>query len=452
MLKQLSSKMGCDLLDSDRRRRKSLEFWFVPSNTNHIAKNTPLLRYMREVGHNVRIVCLDNILENHYRTLGQIKSLEFEYELVPSGGFRTDCPSMANRFRIARSLFHAREARRIPTIVNNFLKTHKRLPDALIFGSETDAATRSLVKASRRMGVPSILIVDGIYLPKNLEFPGGVLQRCRLGITRRLSHAVRRSGVEGTSGVELFFVINGTSKANLISNGLLAENIHIVGSPEFALLEHRMQGMSDEDYRVLRRRLGILSDAPVLAYSHQPLQSKDMLERMLKAMVDGCRRAGAVLLVKFHPRSQEYPDVWRRWAEARGFDKRQIVFVREECTSQDTVLVCSAFITLHSTVLMEALTCRRPMVFIKFISTEYVLPFGRQYGIGLDVDRIEDLAPSVASILSDAVLRQRLLANYPRAIENELNGLKENAVDVMLEKIECFLEMRRETKPVPFYD
>jgi glycosyltransferase involved in cell wall biosynthesis len=421
----------------------SLNVWFVPSNTNHLGKTLPLLQRMREGGHHVRIICLDNLLEPVHSTIGQIKATDYEYDIVPVGSYHLDTPPVIKGIRITRVLYCAWQVRKLPALLRAFIETHAQRPDVLIFGSEVYYIDRNFVQAARRLGIPSVLIADGIFLPENPGYYSSVFKKYCAKISQRISRLLHRTGTEGTSGVELVFVVNGTSKEHFVRNGMPADDIHVVGLPEYNVLANRLNGMTADDYRALRNRVGILSDRPIVVFAHQPLGSRDELERMLLEMVEGCRRVGAVLLVKFHPRGEEYPDFWRQWAEKQGLDCNDIVFVRNECTSPDAVIIGMAFITIYSAVVMEALTCRRPILLIKFINTERLLSIGEQYGVAVEVHNEKDLAGAVASIVADEELRKRLLDNYPRAIKRELNDLNENVTDIMLEKIERFIENRR---------
>ena len=420
----------------------SFNIWFVPTNSSHMAKNLDLLRKMREAGHSVLIICVDDFVDPLYHAFAQIKDSDFEYETIPTGAFRLSCPPVVRWSRIARSLYHARQERKLPRILRAFLSNHRHRPDVLIFCSEVWYIDRRFIETAKTLGIPSILIADGIYVLWNDEYRPGFLRGMYERLQRRISHRLHRIGEKGTSGIELALVINETSKAFLEKNGLAERRIRVMGAPEYVALAKRMQAMKDEDYSAIRRRIGILSDRPVVLFAHQPLAGEQELQRMILDMVEGCRVADAVLLVKFHPRSDDYPDAWRKWAEGQCLDGNRVVFVRDECTSQDAVIICTALVTLNSTVALEALTCRRPMLLIKFLNTNHVMTYADDYGIALDVRRREDLAPSVAAIVLDEGLRKRLLENYPRAIKRELNDLDENVVGAMLKTIEHLLENR----------
>jgi len=410
----------------------SFNIWFVPTNSSHIGKNIGLLRRMREAGHGVRIICLDHLTEPINRTLEQIEKLDFQYETVPAGSYRTDCPRPLCAVRAARSLFAACQERKYPSIFKAFLLDRADKPDLLIFGSDVDPQPRAFIKTAKTLGIPGILIADGILPLLNPYYrPGfwkGLCERSELG----MSHFLHNIALNGLSGIELAIVINDTSKRVLMQNGLAAGKIHVVGSPECVALANHLREMKEEDIRALRRRMGILCDRPVVTFAHQPLAGQKHMERMILKMVEGCRRADAMLLVKFHPRSNDYPRQWNQWAESQGLDQNQIVFFRNECSAQDAVIISTALITIFSTVALDALTCRRPMLLIQFLNTDRHISYAEDYGIALDVRREEDLVQSVTSIVKDENLRKRLLGKYPRAIDKLLNGLDGNVVEVII--------------------
>jgi hypothetical protein len=156
----------------------------------------------------------------------------------------------------------------------------------------------------------------------------------------------------------------------------------------------------------------------------------------------GCRKAGALLLVKFHPRSQEYPGPWRSWAAAEGLPADSIFFFRDECTATEAVLLCTALITVHSTVVLDALVCRRPILLMQFLNIKELLPYAERYGIAVAVHSTLELAHAVTSIVVDTELRRRLLENFPRAIEHELQGLTGASADKTVHEIETLRQTR----------
>jgi hypothetical protein len=420
----------------------SFNIWFVPTNSSHIGKNVDLLRRIREAGHHVKIICSDNLLEPMHGTLEQIKKLDFDYEIIPSGNFRMTAPPPISAIRVARSLYRSLQEHKFYSITREFLLDRRERPDTLIFGTEVDPLERCFIKTANSLGIPSILITDGIYPLWNPDYNPGFFKGIYERWEKRISHLLHGIGPKGTSGIGLALVINETSKKFLEQNGLPSAKIHVVGAPEYVALAERLGKLNTGDYINIRRRVGILSDRPVVLFAHQPAAEQEVMQRMILAMVEGCRRSGAVLLVKFHPRSMDYPDAWRGWAKREGLNQDDVVFLRDECTSQDAVIICTALITIFSTVALEALTCRRPMLLIKFLNTDRIMTYAQDYGIALDVDREEDLAQTIVSILSDEKLRKRLLDNYPLAIQKELNDLDGGIVEIISHKIECFLEKR----------
>lgn len=423
--------------------------WYVPSNSSHVGKNIVLMRRLREHGHDVRIICLDELHSSMHWAADQIDKLDFQYENIPAKYFMRECPRIFKVSRITKSLFKALQVRKLPGEIRNFLESRDR-PDVLIFSADVGPVSRCFVQTARRLGIRSILVGDGIFFSENNPRykPEGFFRQLLGKCVTRISNFLHQTGHMGTSGVELIFVFNKTGKDWFLKCGIPSDQIMVVGSPEYEALAKLVSDPNPLDLREVRERIGIPPDRPVVLFAHQPIIEGKDLERTILELVEGCRRAGAALLVKFHPRSLERPESWRRWAEKQGLKSDEAVFVLKECTPTEAILLCTAFVTAYSTMVFDAMTCRRPMVLIQYLNVPYVLDYTVQYGIAIDAHSEKDLADAVASIVGDEKLQERLSANFPLAIQEELNGLDGTSVDTMVEKIEQLVASRRKnTKP-----
>ncbi len=400
----------------------ALRIRYVPVNSSHMGKTLPVLTALREASAEVRILCLDEVQVELYHVIDQIRRLDFENDSLPRGSYRPH----PHWFRCAVQRGSLARA------VDSFLDSDSS--DLFVLADDTALPTRILARTLVRRGTPCVLIVDGLQPPLRPHF--------RPPARARMSHAVRRIlndlGPRGTSGVHRVLVMTRTCRSVLESYGIPAARIVVVGSPEYdRLAAGRHRSNEGESARMLRSRLGIDSERPVVFYAHQDIFRREIMEDIVGNLADGCRRAGATLLVKFHPRSRDDLDGWRRWAEMRGIGSEVAVFYRNECTSIEAVQACAACVTAFSTVSLEAMIFERPLIVLQYLPARETLSFASDYGAALDVNSREDLAETLHAAVNDPRIREKVIANAGEALRQELYGPDgrsvERTVKVILE-------------------
>jgi hypothetical protein len=146
------------------------------------------------------------------------------------------------------------------------------------------------------------------------------------------------------------------------------------------------------------------------------------------------------LLVKLHPRGDQFPQNWRDWAQREHISPQEAVFVREGCTTVEILQASAACVTAFSTVALEAFVCNCPLVLIQYLDVEFSLPYGRQYGAALDANSPGELADAIVTAVSDEPTRRKLARGRQLAIQGELLGLdgqsSRRIVDAIVQTIE----------------
>jgi len=411
----------------------SLRIWFVPTNSSHVLKNRRLLHVLQARGHQVRLLSLDEILRPEHASGRVMREAGLPVDAIAGEGLRV------RRGMLGQSL----QRRPLRRLWNRFLVAHK--PDALVFGADTGVVSRTFIRAAVAHGVPTAVIPDGLVLPENPTFREPIWTRLRHGAALRLSRWLCGLGPRGSAGADIVLVMNATGKKVFVDQGVPPDRVVVVGSPEYDELHAQVSGQADPDAeRRLRERLGLPPEGPVVLYAHQPLPlAPGVQEALLLHMIEGCRQAGAALLVKFHPRRHQDLQRWRDWARARGLPDRQMIFARDECTSVEAVRLCSACATAFSTVALEALVCGRPVVALACLNAAYRLPYAEQYGAALAAASLAQVAPAIVAAVSDPATRQRLVAAARRAAVVELAGLDGRSAERTSEAIEALVAARR---------
>jgi len=401
-----------------------LKIWFVPSNSSHVGKFRLLMQALRGRGDDVRLIDVDAALPATLAARSQIEAAGFPHERMPASRFDPDAHWL-------RQIAQRRHLERSFTSVLERIQA-----DVLVFGFDSFVSGRTFVRVAKAMGFATILIPDGLVVPGNDRYDPGFLAAARDALADAWQRAFRAGGARGLSGVDGILVMNPMGRDTLIGLGVPAANIHVVGSPEYDDLAARLRAAVDRDVvQIVRHRLGLSGERPVILFAHQVLDGTE--REMIRAMVMGVRRCGAVLLVKFHPRGRQRPEEWRAWADQEGFGSDDLRFASSECTSIEALLVSSACVTAYSTVALEAFVCDRPLVLIHFANVPYDLPYGRKYGAAIDAHSPRELEAALVAVLTDTETRRTLHAGRERAMDGELGGLDGRSAVRMIAAIDA---------------
>ena len=409
---------------------------FAPTNSSHVGKNSSLLRLLRQRGHKIRILCTDQWVSQIHATLPSIRKTDFDWEEVAS----------INIPREARKIRRICYSRRIARTVKAWIEANPST-DLFVFGGDMGIISRTFIRTARESGVPSVLVLDGLLLPRNPNYVpvGGILNRLRDAVANLAYKLSYGKGPRGASDVELVLAINETSRQVLLDSGVPNDIIAVVGSPEYDALAAKMNDAGDISQTAVRQRLRIAADRPVVFYAHQGLgMQEEGHKQVVKKLGEGCSKADAVLLVKFHPRSGESVSQWRQWAASVGLSETDVVFALDECTSIEAIQLCAVCVTAFSTVALEALMYSRPLMILRYLNVEFLLPYAQQYGVALEVFDEQELSDSIARLVQDPDLRSRLLANRSAAIAHELAGLDGKSGERSALAIERLLAKRAE--------
>jgi hypothetical protein len=405
---------------------------FVPSNSSHIGKLRAFMDALRARGHEVRLVCLDALLEPVHSTRRQADQTGYPVEVLPADwlGGKTGAWELLRPRGVAR-------------IVRQFLQTHK--VDALVFGADTGVVSRNFIRTAERMGVPTVLVPDGLVLPPNPRHKrpagsGSWTKRLSLWLSLTLGSKGRR----GESGVRRILIMGEKGRRTLVDRGIPSDRIQVVGFCEYdALAPLAREELSATDEAALRQRVGLPAGRPVVLLVYQDdlglENTRDIILRLLAA----ARRGGAGVLVKFHPRNPSDIEAWRAWAHAQNIRPDELALVRSECTSIEAVRLCAVCVAAYSTVALEALLFRRPLVLIQYLYLAMELPYGRDYGAAIEVERPDDLEGAVYAALADDADRQRLIRAAWPALEQEVGRLDGKVAERMAEAVEELIEASR---------
>ena len=128
-------------------------------------------------------------------------------------------------------------------------------------------------------------------------------------------------------------------------------------------------------------------------------------------------------MVKFHPRSKNEVQEYRRWANSAGMMDDEVCFFHNECLSSDLAKVCDVCVTAFSTVALEALIFRSSILILQYRARRYRFDYADRYGVAVDVEDENDLEKALCSLLMDEKLKSAINSCFDDAIRTELGGV-----------------------------
>ena len=289
--------------------------WVIPTNSSHVPKNISLIRALAESGYSVKLLCLDNILASGDQCRHQLDSYHLDYLLLDACGFR---PS---RHWIGDAIQSSKLEKGVDEFYNS-----QGIKGIILF-SDGHIVPHFFVKAARNQSIPAVLIPDGFLLPLNPAFKKPIRELFG-SFARRAVYGY--SGI-GLSGVTRILVMNETGRHAMISSGVKPESIRVIGSPEYEELVRCREELKPEEVKQLKNVMGIPVDRKIVFYAPQGLAGSSAEKKTITHMLQACRRTGACLVVKFHPRSKNEVKEYICWVKSAGIKDDEVCFFYNEC-------------------------------------------------------------------------------------------------------------------------
>ena len=317
----------------------------------------------------------------------------------------------------------------------NMLKVIKTESPDILITDFSAPETINLIKAATYSGIPSLMIDCGLKsdsapivrehnrhllnkvsawfkseqkfqsLPYDLatlratsrpwQFPGRLI--------REISGFFR--GVPGYVEGMNIAVLSPSAKEWFARDGFPSDRLYVIGQPRFDLIQKQ-----PFDPKRLRAELGLPEDKGIIVLATQPMvesfiwtekEREKFIEVVVGAMKDFSEKR---LVIKLHP--DENMAVYRQILGKIGDDK--IVLCRDTDT-YELLNACDLLITFYSTVALEAMLFRKPVVSVNLFGKADIFPFALS-GAALGVSRAEELIPAVRKALYDAAAREELFS------------------------------------------
>jgi hypothetical protein len=397
--------------------------WFVPAQPNHVAKFMPLKEAMRRRGCEIHTLCVDIAIPRRKSIRAMLEAAGEPFEMFPPCGFRP----------FERWPFELVERHRLNRAVRRWLDSHE--VDLLVFGTDTPIVTREFIKESLKRRVPRVHVHDGLCGGPNPQLRPGPLTRVHYAVSDWLTKVFDMRAPRYERSADLFFVMDESSPPTLLRQGVPAERIKVVGSAQYDALARQVEkGPSDDELRRWRETIQAPPGRPLLLYAHQHITRTRDVRDLIRTQVAAMRRCGGTLYVKFHPSTGGRLDDWRRWAAGEGMTPADVIFGMKELLSIEAVQLCSACVTAYSTVSLEAMLCKKPLILIQYLKVPVMLRYGQDYGVP-EAFTPKQLEDRIVAVMTDPAARRQAIENGTTCLQKELRGLDGKSTDRMADEM-----------------
>lgn len=297
----------------------------------------------------------------------------------------------------------------------------------VVVGHDNSAIERSFILGGRCLGIPSLLVQDGIInLPRHLSTRQSIFGLLHLlqilktvfkpslyllftcGTTQFLSVFLRlnRSHNYGRGECSKVAVMSPYAKNVFMNLGFSRNDVIITGQPRFDRLFNATFTKKE-----VYKKIGIsyskdilLLATPIFGHLEKGKQErKEFIRAAIRAIEPFDK---LVLVIKLHPGADEDPRMYKEILEEEQFNNAIIV---KDFDVPSLINACRIFISHHSTMALEAIIRKKPVIILNlFNDTEYY-PFVAS-GVALGVYKAEDLLTAVESLLYNETVKRKLKA------------------------------------------
>lgn len=216
-------------------------------------------------------------------------------------------------------------------------------------------------------------------------------------------------------------VLNSFVKDKLIKDGKVPESIIVTGQPSFDQLKQYVD--IDRNYYI--EKLGLNPDKPIFSFMSQPLGDR---EDTLRKIVTGLKEIPNIqFVIKLHP--NEDGNVQRMILEEMNYNA---VIVKEICAPIISK-ISTVTSTVSSTTGLEAACMDTNLVYFNFSDKPDFVPY-QDMGVGIRIDKVEDIKPILESVISDKEFIKDIAHNRKEFTES-LGIAAKNVAEVIKEVI-----------------
>ena len=195
----------------------------------------------------------------------------------------------------------------------------------------------------------------------------------------------------------------------------------MTGQPSFDQLKQYVD--IDRNYYI--EKLGLNPDKPIFSFMSQPLGDR---EDTLRKIVTGLKEIPNIqFVIKLHP--NEDGNVQRMILEEMNYN----AVIVKEISAPIISKISTVTSTVSSTTGLEAACMDTHLVYFNFSDKPDFVPY-QDMGIGIRIDKVEDIKPILESVINDKEFTKNIVHNRKEFTES-LGIAAKNVAEVIKEVI-----------------
>lgn len=405
-------KCACSLKPDERDGEILNTIVFLPSNRINVHKNSVLLNELKNAGFRVLVLCIDELVADAVTARQSIVESGFEYLSISGGSFRRNSHWVIQSFQ--------------KSLVVDPLKVlfDNEAPVLLLTAYDGDVVPFWICKEFQKRRLPVVLVPDGMVLEESPSYSVTSYYSIKRFVGKTIKKICGVGDLRGSSKPDYVMLLNASGRGAFAEFGITPDRVYTVGTPEYEnLANNSLDLVSTEDSKKnIYSKLAISLDRPFIFFAHQSnfgLSNLEMFEFVF-TMASAAKHSGATLVVKFHHRSDNKIIEWEEWRESVNLSDQDVMFTNHHLYSIDILTEATLCITAFSTVGLEAIFCKTPLIVIKFLNTQYELQFAEDYDCAWNVHSLSQLDEAIKVLLSDENKRNYYIESGLTALKTEV--------------------------------
>jgi UDP-N-acetylglucosamine 2-epimerase len=297
------------------------------------------------------------------------------------------------------------------SLVEEIIKEEK--PSLIVIVSETPSWARAITMITKRDGIPSLLMQEGLHTEKD----------------RRLR--VKNVDVIASWG-EAF-------KQILLRRGIEPERIVVTGNPEYDELANSLERNRDMIKEKIQRKLRLNDTVKIVLYTPTPEETGPTRQEqhfMEKKIIESVSELQNVCVIfRMHPLSERGTEIENFILKNEKYQK--VVRVVIDISTHELLFLCDLLIAEYTTAAIDAMVLKKPVIMCNFTGREDVVDYAKMGG-ALGIYDPRDLKEAIHKILTDKAERDRLIRKSQEYLvyqAGKLDGLATKRVIDLIKKM-----------------
>jgi len=295
-------------------------------------------------------------------------------------------------------------------------------PDLIIISDEYDTIGKAATLAGKLNGVPTLAIQHGTIYPLHpgyIHFPSEVSKQV----------SINHSLIPDKTAVY------GSYTKEILNNHCNYPNdaVEITGQPRYDILARVKEIFDKEEFL---KRYGLDTDKKIVLLI---TQNRRVSEKFLRTAVKALKQLIDVqTIIKPHPNEN------KKWLmEVLKEEDYKAVILNPKANTYEALYACDLMITVYSTVAIEAMCLRKPVIIVNLLGMPDPLPYV-DIGAALGVYEEGDVNQAITDALFKTEIKEKLIEGMEKFVNYHLFDIG-NATNNIINLINNLLYVQRKS-------